>query len=126
MVKDAEIHAAEDHAKREVIEARNQADSLVYTTEKSLKEHGDKVDAETKGKIETALAELKTAMEGTDGAAIKAKTEALAEASHKLAEAMYAQAQGAAEGPAEGGAEGGSAKEDVVDAEFEEVDEKKK
>ncbi|ALC14983.1 chaperone protein DnaK [Desulfuromonas soudanensis] len=126
MVKDAEIHAAEDQAKREVIEARNQADSLVYTTEKSLKEHGDKVDAETKGKIETALAELKTAMEGTDGAAIKAKTEALAEASHKLAEAMYAQAQGAAEGPAEGGAEGGSAKEDVVDAEFEEVDEKKK
>jgi molecular chaperone DnaK len=126
MVKDAEIHAAEDHAKREVIEARNQADSLVYTTEKSLKEHGDKVDAETKGKIETALAELKTAMEGTDGAAIKAKTEALAEASHKLAEAMYAQAQGAAEGPTEGGAEGGSAKEDVVDAEFEEVDEKKK
>jgi molecular chaperone DnaK len=126
MVKDAEIHAAEDHAKREVIEARNQADSLVYTTEKSLKEHGDKVDAETKGKIETALAELKTAMEGTDGAAIKAKTEALAEASHKLAEAMYAQAQGAAEGPAEGVAEGGSAKEDVVDAEFEEVDEKKK
>ncbi|HEX9873469.1 MAG TPA: molecular chaperone DnaK [Deferrimonas sp.] len=126
MVKDAEIHAAEDHAKREVIEARNQADSLVYTTEKSLKEHGDKVDAETKTKIETALAELKTAMEGTDGAAIKAKTEALAEASHKLAEAMYAQAQGAAEGPAEGGAEGGSAKEDVVDAEFEEVDEKKK
>ena len=126
MVKDAEIHAAEDHAKREVIEARNQADSLVYTTEKSLKEHGDKVDAETKTKIETALAELKTAMEGTDGAAIKAKTEALAETSHKLAEAMYAQAQGAAEGPAEGGAEGGSAKEDVVDAEFEEVDEKKK
>jgi len=133
MVKDAEAHAGEDKKKRELIEARNQADGLVYTTEKSLKEHADKVDEETKKNIEQALEELKKAMEADDAEAIKQKTEALGQASHKLAEAMYAEAQKAGEaagGEGAGGAEAGGAssgkEEEVVDAEFEEVDEDKK
>ncbi|TYO96818.1 molecular chaperone DnaK [Geothermobacter ehrlichii] len=122
MVKDAEAHAAEDKKKRELIEARNQADGLVYTTEKALSEHGDKVDADTKGAIETALEELKKAMESDDADAIRQKTEALAQASHKLAEFMYKQAQEGGEGAA-GSAE--KKDDDVVDAEFEDVDDKK-
>lgn len=125
MVKDAELHASEDQKKREMIETRNQADGLVYTTEKALKEHGDKVDAETKKGIETALEELKTAMEGEDSEVIKSKTEALATASQKLGEVMYQQAQGEAEAGATG-AEGTEQQDDVVDAEFEEVDDEKK
>ncbi len=126
MVKDAESHAAEDKRKREVIEARNQADGLVYTTEKAIKEHGDKVDEATRKGIESALEELKKAMEGDDADAIRQKTEALATASHKLAEVMYQQAQ-AEGGAAEAGETAGSGKpDDVVDAEFEEVDDKKK
>ena len=128
MVKDAESHASEDKKKRELIEARNQADSLVYTTEKSLKEHGDQVDADTRKKIEEGLEALKKAMEGSDADEIKKKSEELAQASHKLAEAMYAKAQ-AAEGAApEEGAAGpkDSGPDDVVDAEFEEVDDSKK
>ncbi|MGK2944240.1 MAG: molecular chaperone DnaK [Desulfuromonadales bacterium] len=125
MVTDAEQHASEDHKKRELIEARNQADGLVYTTEKSLKEHGDKVDEETKKSIETALEDLKKAIEGDDSAEIKSKTETLATASHKLAEAMYQKAQSEAEADS-GAAAGGEQKDDVVDAEFEEVDDEKK
>jgi molecular chaperone DnaK len=125
MVKDAELHATEDQQKREMIETRNQADGLVYTTEKALKEHGDKVDEETKKSIETALEELKTAMEGEDPEAIKTKTEALATASQKLGEVMYQQAQSEAEAGTEG-AEGEEQQDDVVDAEFEEVDDEKK
>ncbi|MDW7644732.1 MAG: molecular chaperone DnaK [Desulfuromonadales bacterium] len=128
MVKDAESHASEDKKKRELIEARNQADSLVYTTEKSLKEHGDQVDADTRKKIEEGLEALKKAMEGSDADEIKKKSEELAQASHKLAEAMYAKAQ-AAEGAApEEGAAGpkDAGPDDVVDAEFEEVDDSKK
>ncbi len=125
MVKDAETHADEDKAKKELVEVRNQADGMSYTTEKSLKEHGDKVDEETRKNIEQALEELKKAMEGDDPADIKQKTEALATASHKLAEAMYKQEEaGAAD--AEGAAEEAeAADEGVVDAEFEEVDEDK-
>ena len=93
MVKDAEMHAAEDKKKRELIEARNHADSLVYTTEKSVKEHGDKVDEETRKSIETALEELKEAIKNDSPEEIKSKTEALATASHKLAEVMYQKAQ---------------------------------
>jgi molecular chaperone DnaK len=122
MVKDAETHADEDKQKKELVEARNQADGMVYTTEKSLKEHGDKVDEETRKAIEQALEELKKAMEGDDSADIKQKTEALATVSHKLAEAMYKQEAPGAEGPAE---EAEPADEGVVDAEFEEVDEEK-
>ena len=126
MVKDAEMHSTEDKKKRELIEARNQADGLVYTTEKALKEHGDKVDVETKTGIESALEELKKALEADDPEAIKSKTEALATASHKLAEVMYQQAQNEAEKEGAGGAAEEGQKEDVVDAEFEEVDDEKK
>jgi len=125
MVKEAELHSDEDKKKRALIEARNQADGLIYTTEKSLSEHGDKVDAETKQSIETALEELKKTMDGDDPEAIQKGVEALAQASHKLAEVMYAQAQDGAAGDAD--AAGASpADDDVVDAEFEEVDDEKK
>ncbi len=129
MVRDAEAHADEDKKKREAIEARNHADSMVYSTEKSLKEYGDKIDAVEKGNIENKLAELKKLMEGEDAEAIKKATDELAQASHKLAEAMYAKKEGA-EGDAAAGAEqAGAAKpkdDKVVDADFEEVKEEKK
>ena len=126
MVQDAEAHASEDKNKRELIEARNQADGLAYTTEKSLSEHGEKLDSATKKQIEEALEELKKAIEGDDPEEIKKKSETLAQASHKLAEMMYAQSQGG-EGDAGADADAGAAADgdDVVDAEFEDVDEKK-
>ena len=124
MVHDAEAHAAEDKKKRELIEARNQADGLVYSTEKSLKEHGEKVDAATRQGIETALEALKKAMEGEDAEALRSKSEALAQAAHKLAEAMYAQAAQQAGGEEGAGQSEGDDK--VVDAEFEEVKDDKK
>ena len=102
-----------------MIEARNQADGLVYTTEKTLKEHGDQVDDETKTKIESALEDLKKAIEGDDKDEINAKVETLSQSAHKLAEAMYAKAE--AEGE-DGGA--GAGDDSVVDAEFEDVEEK--
>jgi len=129
MVKDAEAHASEDKKKRELIEARNQADGLVYTTEKSLEEHGDKIDEATKQKIKDAAEALKKAMETDDVENIRKKTEELGKASHKLAEAMYAQAQAKPEGgeeAASGGKEKAGPEADVVDAEFEEVDDDKK
>ncbi|BCS54892.1 molecular chaperone DnaK [Geobacter sp. SVR] len=131
MVRDAEAHAEEDKRKREAIEARNHADSMVYSTEKSLKEHGDKIDAVEKGNIENKIADLKKTMEGEDAEAIKKATDELAQAAHKLAEAMYAQKaaeEGAAPGEEQPGA-GTSSRSDekVVDADFEEVkDDKKK
>ena len=126
MVKDAEMHSSEDKQKRELIETRNQADSLVYTTEKAVKEHGEKLDEDTKKAIESALEDLKKAMEGDDPEAIKSKTEALATASQKLGEVLYQQAQSEAEAGGAGEAEGGDQKDDVVDAEFEEVDDEEK
>ena len=123
MVQDAETHAKEDKQKRELIEARNQADGLAYTTEKSLTEHGEKLDSATKKQIQEALDALKKAIEGDDPEDIKKKSETLAQASHKLAEMMYAQAQN--EGGAEAGSTTDSPADDVVDAEFEDVDEKK-
>jgi molecular chaperone DnaK len=128
MVHDAEAHADEDKKKREAIEARNHADSMVYSTEKSLKEFGDKIDAVEKGTIENKLAELKKLMEGEDAEAIKKATEELAQSAHKLAEAMYAKGQGP-EGEAGGADQAGSAKpkdDNVVDADFEEVKSDKK
>jgi len=131
-VKDADMHAEEDKKKKELIEARNHADSLIYATEKSLKDLGDKVDAETRSKVEAATADLKKAMEGDNVEEIKAKSEALTQSSHKLAEAMYQQAaqneQAGAGAQAEGAQEGGGAHtdDDVVDADFEEVKEDKK
>jgi molecular chaperone DnaK len=126
MVKDAELHASEDHQKRELIEARNQADGLVYTTEKAVKEHGDKVDEETKKSIETALEDLKKAIEIDNLEEIKSKTEVLATASHKLAEVMYQKTQSEAEAGGEEAAGSEGQKDDVVDAEFEEVVDEKK
>ncbi|MCF6265720.1 MAG: molecular chaperone DnaK [Desulfuromusa sp.] len=128
MVQDAEAHASEDKDKRELIEARNQADGLAYTTEKSLTEHGEKLDSATKRQIEEALEDLKKAIEGENPEEIKKKSETLAQASHKLAEMMYAQSQGGDDGAAAGGSDSGAADaagDDVVDAEFEDVDEKK-
>jgi molecular chaperone DnaK len=130
MVRDAESHASDDKKKRELIEARNHADSLVYQTEKSLKEFGDKIDAAEKQKIEEKVAALKKAMEGDDPEEMKRVGEELAQASHKLAEAVYAQAQQAGGGAEAGGAAGQSEKggkgDNVVDADFEEVKDDKK
>ena len=132
LVKDAELHAEEDKKTKELVEARNQADSLIYATEKSIKELGDKVDASTKSNIESAIENLKKAMEGNDADEIRRLSEELTQASHKLAEAMYQQASGTGAGQAGASAEQGrsaqqgSADEDVVDADFEEVKEDKK
>ena len=93
MVKDAEVHADEDKSAREAAESRNEADSMIYATEKSLNDFGDKVSTDDKEKITAAIAALKQAVEGDDTAAIKAKTEALKQASHKLAEEVYKDAQ---------------------------------
>ena len=126
MVKDAEEHAAEDKKRKDAVEAKNQADSLIHSTEKAMSEHGDKVDAADKTAIEAALAALKTAMEGDDAETIKEKTNALAQSSMKLGEAMYKaqQAEGAA---ADAASDGAAPKDDnVVDADFEEVDDQKK
>jgi molecular chaperone DnaK len=124
MVKDAEANAESDKKRREAVESKNQAEALVHSTEKSLKEYGDKVSAEDKQAIETALAELKTAAEGDDAEEIKAKTQTLAEVSMKLGQAMYEASQ-AAEASAEGNGADATAKadDDVVDADFEEIDE---
>jgi molecular chaperone DnaK len=129
MVKDAEAHAAEDKKRRETVEAKNQADALVHTTEKSLAEYGSKVSDADRAAIENALSDLKEALKGDDAAAVKAKAQTLAQASMKLGEAMYAaqqqQQSGAGDADDSGGASGGE-KEDVVDAEFTEVDDDKK
>jgi molecular chaperone DnaK len=137
MVKDAEAHAEEDKKRKEQVEAKNHAEALIHSTEKSLAEHGSKVGEPERRAIEDALASLKEAVKGSDPEDIKTKTNALAQASMKLGEAMYAQAQkdqagggpGAPGGPdAPGGTAAGAApKDDVVDAEFTEVpDDKKK
>jgi molecular chaperone DnaK len=127
MVKEAEAHAGEDKKRRELVEARNQADGLVHSTEKALSEHGDKVGADEKTAIEAGLAGLKDAIKGDDLEDIKAKTNTLAQASMKLGEAMYKaqQAEGAAADAAADGA-GNKPDENVVDADFEEVDDNKK
>lgn len=130
MVKDAEAHAAEDKKRRELVEAKNHGESLVHSTEKSVAEYGDKVSAEEKGTIQTAIEALKTALGGEDVEAIKARTNELLQASMKLGEAMYkaTQAAGEAGGAAPGGESGGAKPDDVIDAEFKEVgeDENKK
>ena len=125
MVKDAEEHAADDKKRKDAVEARNQADALIHSTEKAMAEHGDKVDGADKTAIEAALAALKDAVTGDDGEAIKEKTNTLAQASMKLGEAMYKAQQSEAAG-ADAAADGAAPKDDnVVDADFEEVDDKK-
>ena len=130
LVKDAQAHTEEDKKRRRAAEAKNQADSLIYQTEKNLSEHGDKISAEDKTKIEEAVVALKKTLEGTDPDAIESATNTLTTASHKLAEQMYknASATAAAGGSAGTTSGAGETKTDdkVVDAEFEEVDKDKK
>jgi molecular chaperone DnaK len=133
MVKDAEMHAAEDHKRRETAEARNQLDSLVYQVEKNLKDHGAEIDAQTKSGIEQALERAKKELEGQDAAAMKSALDGLSQASHKLAEVIYAKASrqagpdagaghdGSEQAGGEGGGEGKGRRDDAVDADFEEV-----
>ena len=134
LVKDAESHADEDKRKRDLVEARNHADSFVYSVEKNIKEFGDKIDAAEKTKIEDAMAKVRKAIEGDDLEAIKKAQEELTTASHKLAEAMYAKTAEQQGGPGAGAAGAGAAgtgtgtqagggkkDDDVVDADFEEV-----
>ena len=128
LVKEAEAHASDDKKKQDLISARNQADGLIYGTEKSIKDLGDKLDAALKSDIEGKIASLKTLMEGEDVEAIKKATEELAQASHKLAEQLYSQAQGQQPGadaagaagaqPGAGAAGGKKADDDVIDADF--------
>ncbi len=129
MKQDAEAHAAEDKKRREVIDLKNQGESLAYSTEKLLKDNGDKVPADTRGQIESALNQLREALKGDDGASIKKSMDNLNTISHKLAEEMY-KAGGAPGGP-QGGpapeaqsdrgttAAGGKKDDDVIDAEYE-------
>ena len=140
MVKDAEDHASEDQKRRELAETRNQAEALIHATEKNLAEFGDRIGAEEKSAVESDLEALRAAMAGEDTGDIQSKSQALAQSSMKLGEAMYkAQAEGAGTGPDMGGmgdgpsadagdgATGATAGDDnVVDADFEEVDDDKK
>jgi molecular chaperone DnaK len=128
MVKDAEAHATEDKKRRELVEAKNQGESLVHSTDKSVKEFGDKVSAEDKSAIETAVEALKTALGGEDVEAIKSRTNELLQASMKLGEAMYKASQAEAQAGAQPAGEQEPKKDDVIDAEFKEVgeDDKKK
>lgn len=129
MVKDAEAHAEEDHKTLELVTARNQCDAMIHSVRKTLKEHGEKLDADEKSKIEDALKEAEDALKSDSKDVIEAKTQALAEVSHKLAEKMYSQEQGQQAQPgAEHASHGGGEKPvegEVVDAEFEEVKNKK-
>ncbi|MEL7228448.1 MAG: Hsp70 family protein, partial [Pseudomonadota bacterium] len=129
MVKDAEANADADKKRREAVEAKNQAETLIDSTEKSLKEHEDKVSAEDKEAIENAVTELRTAIEGDDADDIAAKTQALAEASMKMGQAIYEAQSSEEEAAAAADAAAHAAADDnVVDADFEEIndeDEKK-
>jgi molecular chaperone DnaK len=135
MVQDAAAHAEEDKKVHELVDARNQCDALIHSVKKSLAEYGDKIGADEKTKIEQAIKDAEEALKSNEKETIEAKTQALAMASQKLGEQMYAQSQGGAEGAAEGGAAGGAGGSagggakapdaDVVDAEFTEVNDKK-
>ena len=126
MVADAQEHAEEDEARKAEVEARNNADSLIYATEKTVKDLGDKVPADTKTAVEDAIAELRAALDNNAPVEeVKAKTEALQQASYKLAEIAYADAQAAQAGAANPGASSARADDDVVDADYEVVDEDK-
>jgi len=132
LVKEAEVHAEEDRNRRDLVEARNQADSLIYSTERTMKDMGDKLDAKTRQDIEAQIEKVRKTMEGEDQQAIKQEMEQLTQISHKVAEEAYKRAAeqqggGAAEGAAgqTGSGAQGAADEDVVDADFEEVKENK-
>jgi len=124
MIKEAEAHAEEDRKRKELAEVRNQADSLIYSTEKSLKDLGDKVPEDLRKEVEEKISELRKALEGTDVEAIRRASDELTRVSYRLAEMVYKQAgaQGAAGGAGEGGTEGGKkGGDDVIDADFEEM-----
>jgi len=128
MAKEAEVHSAEDKERREEIEAKNQLDAMIYSVEKMLREHGDKISGSDRGDVENALADAKKALESNDKNQMNQARERLTQASHKLAEEMYraAQPKGAASaGPASGGDGKGKADDGVVDAEYVDVDERK-
>jgi len=135
MAKEAEAHASEDKAKREEIEARNQLDSMVYQVEKTLKEHGDKISGDERTQVETAVADAKKALEGTDAAAMNMAREKLTQASHKLAEVMYKSTQAppadaAGAGPQPGAQANGAGQQEkkdegVIDAEYVDVEDRK-
>jgi molecular chaperone DnaK len=131
MAREAEEHSAEDEKRREEVEARNQADAMIYSTEKSLKEHRDRIDATEAQKIEQAIGAAREAVKGGSTEQIRKAVEDLAQSSHKLAEAMYAaQSSGPGESsPGGAGGPGGTSKgdaDDVVDAEFVDADDKPK
>jgi molecular chaperone DnaK len=127
MVKDAEAHAEEDKKRKGQVEAKNQAEALIHSTERALSEHGSKVSEGERRSIENAMADLKEALKGDDASAISAKSQVLAQASMKLGEAMYKQSQESAASGAGGPGPGDAGKkDDVVDAEFTEVDDDKK
>jgi molecular chaperone DnaK len=129
MVKDAEAHAAEDKKRRELIEAKNQADGLIHTTERSLSEAGDKVSQSDRDVVQSGIQALKDTLGSDDAEQIKAKTEVLAQAAMKLGEAMYKAAQetgGGETGGQHGGTASAGSDDKVVDADFEEVDDQKK
>ena len=121
MVREAAENEAEDKKRKEMVETRNQADALVYTAEKELKENADKVEAADKAEVEGAILAVKTALEGDDADIIKEKTEALSEALMKIGQAIYEQQQAEAAAAGDAGAADASG-DDVVDADFEEVD----
>ncbi|MEM1044782.1 MAG: molecular chaperone DnaK [Pseudomonadota bacterium] len=126
MVKDAEANAEEDKKRRESVEAKNQGEALIHSTEKTLEEHGDKISEADRSTIDAAMADLKTALEGNDAEDITAKTNALAQASMKLGEALYAQSQDGSGDGDDGPSGDQSGSEDIVDADFEEVDDDQK
>jgi len=123
MVKEAESNKAEDEKRKAAVEAKNQADAVIHSTEKALKEHGDKVGQSDRDAIQSALDDLKGVVDGGDAEVISAKTQTLIQASMKLGEAMYnAQQNQGAQAEAGDDAQGQAHSDDVVDAEFEEVD----
>jgi molecular chaperone DnaK len=123
MMRDAESHADEDKRRREVVETKNQAENLVYSTRKSMKELGDKVDGATIAAVENAANDLEEALKGDDTNLIQQRTQALQEAAYKLSEVAYQQAQGSTGGPRPSG-DGGPAEDEVVEeAEYEVIDE---
>ncbi|MDF2782562.1 MAG: molecular chaperone DnaK [Geminicoccaceae bacterium] len=134
MVKEAQEHAEEDRQRKEQIEARNHADSMIYTTEKSLKEHGDKLGAEDRSAIEQAIADLRGVLDSADVQTLRSKTESLAQLAMKLGEAMYRAQQAETTSGGDGGDGGGASgtggaatgDDNVVDADFEEVEDDRK
>jgi molecular chaperone DnaK len=125
MVKDAEANKEADKKKRETVDARNQADSIIFSTEKSLKEHGDKITEEEKKAIENGISDLKNALKGTDTEQVKKKTQDLIQVSMKLGEAVYKSQQKDQSGKPDGDNNKKDDKENVVDADFEDVKEDK-